>query len=246
MLAATGAEEVLVVSKGDSPDVDERPAIYDTLLRQVPHRFVDIDRSALFPGTPAVVLLEEDGGEDADVTELYLEAHRAGGESVPPGQQVRLRAGEGVLHVLALPGEAVPAPDFVFDEPYLLANWVSLFGYDRPVIREDETAVWRIYWHPGGNLDPASYHFFNHLLDGQGNRVAQADAAAFSPQQWRPGDTVISRFVLPWPHEADPPFTMRVGMYTYPALEPVLLLDVAGNPYTDAAEIELPSAETGG
>lgn len=246
MLATTGAEEVLVVSEGDSPAVDEQPAIYDTLLRQVPHRFVDIDRSALFPGTPVVVLLEEDDGRHNNVTGLYLEAYQAGGESVPPGQQVRLREEEGVLRVLALPGEAAPAPDLAFDEPYLLANWVSLFGYDEPVIREDETAVWRIHWRPGDNPDPASYHFFNHLLDKQGNRVAQADAAAFSPQQWQQGDTVISRFILPWPREADPPFTMRVGMYTYPALEPVLLLDVAGNPYTDAAEIKLPSAEIGG
>jgi hypothetical protein len=28
-------------------------------------------------------------------------------------------------------------------------------------------------------------------------------------------------------------------MYHYPSIEPVLLLDVAGNPYTDAVEIEV-------
>ena len=33
------------------------------------------------------------------------------------------------------------------------------------------------------------------------------------------------------------PLTMRSGMYNFGTQEPVLLLDEAGNPYTDAVEI---------
>ena len=39
------------------------------------------------------------------------------------------------------------------------------------------------------------------------------------------------------------PLTMRTGMYQYPSLENVPLLDVAGNPYNDAAEFQIQDEE---
>jgi hypothetical protein len=122
---------------------------------------------------------------------------------------------------------------------YLLANWVNLFGYDQPVAQANKTAIWSVHWHPGSNPDPIDYQFFVHLLNERGERIGQVDTAAFSPQQWRAGDVVISHFALPWPTETQPPFTLQVGMYTYPGLSPVPLLDVAGNPYAEAASVRL-------
>ena len=69
--------------------------------------------------------------------------------------------------------------------------------------------------------------------------MAQADAAAFAGRQWRAGDVVISRFVLPVPADANPPLTMRVGMYRFPSLESVPVLDAAANPVGEAVEIPL-------
>jgi len=231
LLAESGAAEALAVGLGEAPGVDAFPAEMAVLLRDVAHRFVDGDHSAVFPAQPAVVIVDE-RGDGVWAGEVYRAAATA-------ARVIPLRAGEGQFRVLALPGAAKPAPAVAFDPPYLLANWVNLTGYDAPKRLDGETAVWRIHWRTGDNPDPAAYHFFNHLVDEEGLRIGQADAAAFTPAQWRAGDSVISRFALPWPAETPPPLTMRVGMYRYPSLENAPLLDVAANPYADAAEIEL-------
>ena len=229
MLTETGAAEILVVGQGEAVAVDAFPAVYDVLLRDVPHRFVDGTRSTLFPAQPAVVLLDPQATgwvAGYQQTAVYT-------ETIP------LRTGEGTLQVLALPGMAAPHPAAPLEPSYLLANWANLFGYDQPLLPTDESAVWRVHWWPGSKPDPLDYQFFVHLLNGEGQRVGQVDTAVFSPQQWRAGDVVISHFTMPWPTEAQPPFTLRVGMYSYPELTPVPLLDVAGNPYAEAAEIML-------
>ncbi len=228
MLPKTGAAEILAVGPGESPGVDEFPAVYDVLLRGLPHRFVDGDRSALFPAGAAVILLNGEMG----VADLYR-------ETAVTQQEIPLRTGEDSLTVLTLPVAAAPQPDVVFDPPYLLANWVNLLGYDEPVVQDDGTAVWQIYWRTGDNPDPANYQIFNHLIDGSGQRVSQVDGPTFSPAQWRAGDVVVSRFVLPWPMDGERPYTIRTGMYRYPSLEPVLLLDIAGNPFSDAVTIKI-------
>jgi hypothetical protein len=121
----------------------------------------------------------------------------------------------------------------------LFANWVTLYGTNQLDSQGDGTAAWQLYWHPGANPDPVEYHFFNHLLDGDGQRIGQQDEAVFWPLQWRAGDSIVSVFVLPWAAEAAGSFSMRTGIYRYPSLENVPLLDVAGNPYADAAEFPL-------
>ncbi len=240
LLAETSAQEILAVGPGEFPDVDDFPAVYAVLLRDTPHRFVDSGRDALFPAQDAVVLL--DGKEIGDVWTggLYLETatSTSPGTSVS-GTEFPLRSGEGSLFVLSLPGGAKPDPDTVIEPPILLANWVNLLGHDNLEV-DGETAVWQIHWRTGDNPDPASYQFFNHLLDGNGERISQLDAPAFAPNQWQAGDMLISRFLMPLPETITNPLTMRTGMYRYPSLENVPLLDVAGNPYSDAAEIEIP------
>jgi hypothetical protein len=226
--AQSGAAEILVAGMGESPAHDEDAAVFQALFADVPHRFVNVSQSALFPVQAAVLLLLTDEG----LAEVYH-------HTAVFTQTIPLRTGEGTWYLLSLPAEAAPAPQVAFSPPYLLANWVNVNGYDDLEIRADGTAVWQIHWRTGDNPDPADYHFFNHLVDGQGQWVGQADAAAFSPAQWRTGDRVVSRFVLPWDEAASRPLTMRTGMYIYPELTPVLVLDVAGNPYTDAVEIEV-------
>ncbi len=222
LLAATNAAEILVVGAGESPRQDEFPAVYETLLRDTPHRFVDGTQSALFPAAPTVVLLDE----GMDVADLYADAAASQVE-------IPLRPGEGSLHVLTLPASAAPPADTMFETPFLLANWVNLWGFDKPEMVGDGTAVFQLHWRTGDNPDPASYQFFNHLMDGRGQRMSQVDAPAFSPSQWRAGDVVVSRFVLEWIEGEERPYTIHTGMYRYPSLEPIPYLDVAGNPYAE-------------
>jgi len=227
MLVEELAAEVLVVGPGESPELDEFAAVHSVLLRPAPHRFVAGDRSAVFPAEPAIVLLAPAPGRQA---ERYLS---------PAGRtaRVELRPGEGALHLLTLPGNSAPAPDFAFQAPHTFANGVDLLGYNAPT-PNNNAAVWQIYWRTGAPAE-TDYHFFNHLMDANGQRVSQADAAAFFAGQWRAGDTVVSRFVLPWPAEAARPSSIRTGMYTYPALENVPVLDAAGNPSAGAVQVIL-------
>jgi 4-amino-4-deoxy-L-arabinose transferase-like glycosyltransferase len=232
LLAEGAAGEVLIAGEGEMPLIDEFPAEWDVLLRDIPHRFVDVTHSALFPAEAAVVLLDGRLEQPFSTGDLYL-------KSAAENHEIPLRTGEGSYYVLALPAKARPAPDVVVDPSLLLANWVNLVGYDWPQLTEEDSAVWQVHWRSGDNPDPSDYQFFNHLINAEGQRISQVDAAAFDPGQWRAGDEVIGRFVMPWPEDAGELLTMRVGMYRYPSLENVPLLDEAGNPYSDAAEFPL-------
>jgi hypothetical protein len=219
--------EILIAGRSERPHEDEFASVYEVLLRDVPHRFVDTSRSALFPANPAVVLLSQETFGPA--VDSYLEA-------ASTLQRMPLRDGEGVLQLAILPDASAPTPEVPTESTTLFANWIEIIGYDLLMPQPVGTTLWRIYWHPGANPDPADYHFFNHLLDQSGERIGQADAAVFAPWQWREGDTIISFFSLPWQVNIPGPLTMRTGVYRYPSIETVPLMDVAGNPAGDAVE----------
>lgn len=225
------AAEILLAGDGANPDQDAFPAEFRALLHGFPVRFVDLNREAVFPVETSVVLLGSPAADELTSTrDLYLEASEMG-ETVQPGISP-------FYTVALVPGAAAPALKVVLEEPALLANFVQLVGHDEP--REVTGGVlWDVQWRTADNPDPSDFHFFNHLLDATGRRVAQSDAAAFAGAQWLPGDVVISRFFLPLPAQAPQPWTMRVGMYRFPSLENVPILDEAANPLSDAVEFSL-------
>jgi hypothetical protein len=231
---AAGAKEVLVAGAGSSPNVDSFPAEFDALLFDVPRRFVDSTAEALYPAAPSVVVADARTEMPPwATTDLYLAA-ASRVEAVPA------RAGEGELLVLTLPGDTAPATAQPLDGPVLLANWATVLGTEAIALPARDERWWQIHWRTGDNPDPATYHFFNHLLGADGVRLAQVDAPAFRPDQWRAGDQVISRFPIPWPAAGElTGSAVRLGMYRYPELTAVPLLDVAGNPYAEALEVPL-------
>ena len=82
------------------------------------------------------------------------------------------------------------------------------------------------------------YHWFNHLLGSQGSRWGQADGAGFAAADWRAGDVVLTWFDIDIsPDAPPPPYWMRVGMYTYPDVANVQLIDKAGNPAGEFVEL---------
>lgn len=229
LLRQTGAAEVVIAGDGSNPAQDDFAAEFEALLHDTPRRFAHLNREALFPAAPAVVLLDTAAADGPAATRDLYRAAAAGAERVPV-------AGSALAYeALALPGGAAPQPDAALDPPPLLANFVRLTGH---AARWGPAGLlWDVQWRTADNPDPADYHFFNHLLDGAGARAAQADAAAFSAAQWRAGDVVVSRFLLPGAAGAAPPLTMRVGMYRFPSLEAVPVLDAAANPVGDAIEV---------
>ncbi len=230
LMAETNSAEILIAASGESPRIDDAPAVYDVLLRDVSHRFVDVDRHALFPADNVVVLVDGREPSPTWTGDLYAEA---ASQTV----SVALRPDEGELWIHALPGDSKPAPDRPIEPSELLANWVTLVGVDEPDRVSAEEVIWQLHWISAENPDSSSYQFFTHVVAADGSRVGQSDGPAFNPAAWQAGDELISRFMVPWPAEGVSPVTVRVGMYRYPSLENVPLLDVAANPKADALDI---------
>ncbi len=105
--------------------------------------------------------------------------------------------------------------------------------------RPGGTLRWQLTWSVEAAPPPGTdYHWFNHLIDAGGRRVAQKDGVGFPSRHWRAGDTVVTWFDIPL--AADVPagqYTMRVGIYTFPDVHNVALLDASGNPAADAVEL---------
>lgn len=232
LLGQSEASEVLLVGNGSNPEQQDFPAEFRALLHGVPLRYVDINREALFPATAAVVLLDVAAGDDPTATRDLYAAPAAAWQTYPV-------AGTDLNYaVRVLPPKSQPPAAVELRPPPLLANFTRITGHNE--LRANvEGMLWDVYWLTADNPDPADYHIFNHLIDGDGRRVAQADGAAFAGRQWRPGDVVISRFFLPLPGATEPSYAMRVGMYRFPSLESVPILDEAANPAADAVVIPL-------
>ncbi|MCP5099701.1 MAG: hypothetical protein GY943_29460, partial [Chloroflexi bacterium] len=219
------AREVLIAGVGQRPLAEDFPAIYDVLLHDVPHRFVDVSQTAVFPNATTVIFLDPLAGDGAA---LYQAA-------ATEMERIPLRRGEGELQVLVV-GETAVSPTYTFDPPHILTNWAAFAGYDAPMLHDDGTASWQVYWYTG-EVSTQDFHLYNHLLNEDGERITQVDTAVFAANQWQPGDLVISHVRMPWSANG---VTMRSGMYSYPGLTAVQVFDIAGNPTSDAIEIPLP------
>lgn len=213
---------VAVVGRGDDPQTGEWVAVFDVLLRDVPHRFVDGSHAALWPAAPATLILAP-GAEAACA--IYAEAGLFRPEQVVPG-----RLGEEGFRVLRWEGRHALTLSPI-GGMRALENGAEWIGY-RLRASSKGTAEWEIAWRVWKPPDPAArYHIFNHLEDAEGKVWVQADGATVPAQDWAVGDVVVQRFLLQVPPEAgDGPFSMRVGMYSYPDMGGVSVLDVAANP----------------
>ena len=225
---ASGAFEVLVMSDGAFPEIDSEPAIYELLLRGVPHRYVDASTSAVFPVGNTVVLAVEP--ERYALTNLVE-------QMATDSAETRLRNSDLTITSYLL--ETQPQPEVAFEPVYLLSNWVNLRGHNRPNYDPIAQALdWRIYWKVGGG-GPIDYHFANRLLAPDGTVLGQVDDAAFYAGQWREDDVVVSRFLFENLNLSEPNATMFTSMYVYPDVTSVQFLDEAANPFAESAEIPL-------
>lgn len=225
VVESEGAAELLVVGRGDLPATDETPAIFDAVLRgRVPYRFVDAESTAVFPPHRAVALIAPGSGAAAGAY-ASLPA-----EALPGGYRLAHLDGSW------------PASDLVpFQGPRTFENGIEVQAY-----RWEGTAaaggdvdvwlLWQVLW-----SDPAGTHFFVHLLDGEGRQIGQQDAEGYPAAYRAKGDRVLARFRIRVAEQAGPgPYAIRVGVYRYPEVVNLSLLDEAGNPAGEALVAELP------
>jgi hypothetical protein len=124
------------------------------------------------------------------------------------------------------------------------AQWASgarLLGYQTSgPVQAGERLHIQLHWETTEGPLGEDVHWFHHLLDGQGRRRGQFDYVGWPAERWQPGDQVISYFDLTVDAEAGPsPYALRVGQYTYPALDNIPVVDEAGNPANYAVELPL-------
>jgi len=239
-----GSTEVLLLSAGDEPRMYEMPNVADILLYDRPHRSVDIRTALVIPARPAVYWATFDGTPG----EALLAS------AVPEVAEARipLREAARAYRFYRWPGGHFPIPDFqpLPDGPLTWANGARLVGYSLTGdLRPGGTIHWTLVWQATRTpTEDVYYHWFNHLLDERGQLQSQQDGPSLLPAYWRSGDTVLNWFDLTVPAEAPSGgYSMRVGMYTYPALQNVPLEDAGllsgGSVVREWVEIGLPRGE---
>jgi len=216
--------ELITLLPGADPRYDGQAAVFDVLLGPDP-RPVDGRQALVFPARPAIYLADP-GAEPALGT--LAESGAEVGPALP------LRGGSNATYRFFHRQPAPVAAPHPWDgDPVRWASGVTLLGYDWAGDPQPGGAVhWTLYWRIEG-IPPVEgdLHWFNHLVDGAGNRWGQMDGVGLPVSQWRVGDIVLTWFDIPIGVDAPPPpYFVRSGMYTYPEIITISLLDIAGNP----------------
>jgi hypothetical protein len=216
------ATELLVVGEGDSIVVDQAPAIFDVLLRgRIAYRFVRGDSAAVFPTHRTVALISPDAGEAA---EWYLDW---------PAKDI-----VGGYRLVTLDGSWPQDGLEPIAGPRTFQNGVEIQGYRWIHMNNQKTGsklwlLWQTLWQADEET-----HFYVHLLDGDKEQWGQRDSTGYPTMLRRKGDRVVSLFDITVFEEVPPePHWARVGLYTFPEVIDVPIIDHAGNPITSTIVI---------
>lgn len=223
--ALADERDVLVISDGFEIRYDQEAAIWPVMLRGTADcvRTLAGDGLAVFPARPFAALVAPNA-PPTPVNNLY---------SQPDAQVFPLRPGEGVYTLSRFDQPPVwSGPALTPIAPARFGSGAQLTGYhlgaDRLYLE------WRL---PGAAA--ADYHYFGHLLDARGEKLAQTDSILWPGRFWCADDRVIAWAALP-PHTGA--VTLRVGLYTLSGnggFINELLLDESGNPAAAWLDIAL-------
>ena len=229
--------EIVVLSAGVNPAMDETPSVFEALLFGQPHRFADGRWALPAPDSGEAVYLVGPVGDSSPDLLPVLERLEAM-EYVQPGPVISLPDGwtYRVFHRQGADREDVLAGLTRFPDAISFANGTAFLAYG---MADKASAgwtleVWLAWWVRSPPPPATSYHFFAHLLDGDGRLWTQHDGAGFPTASWAAGDLVLSRFPIPIPPDLPPGrYQVWAGLYSYPDVVNVPFLDVAGNPAGD-------------
>jgi len=218
------AAEVLIVGEGDLTATDATPAIFDILLRgRTAYRFVEGSSTAVFPPHPAVALISPDSGDGAGLYDSWPS------EELPGGYRL--------VHLDASWPSDNLAP---FQGPRTFENGAELQGYRWqgsavPTGEVDVWLLWQVLWSSSDDS-----HFSVHLLDGENQSVGQQDTEGYPTGYRKKGDRILSKFTVNIAEQAQPgPYRARVGIYLYPEVVSLSVLDGAGNPAGETVVTDL-------
>ena len=197
MQAGEVSELILLAKSYQDEDYQRFAWTYAYHLRSEAVRAVNLlSPHTVYPAGPAAILLD---------------THR----QRPPRQLAnhwQEVARLGPYRLYRMPGGVGPTPQYPLAQRPEYDNGLRLLGYD--ALRCD--GRWQLHWAPGPareDVDPT--HFFVHLLDEQGNILAQYDLRAYDQRDWRAGDHIVTQFAFQQGLDGLPIETIRVGLYRF-------------------------------
>jgi hypothetical protein len=126
------------------------------------------------------------------------------------------------------------------------ADQMQLLGYDTAVETDPAALSLTLYWQALTAL-PRDYTIFVHLLDAEGNLVAQHDngpwwEVAIPTSTWQPGEKLRDQHRLDLPADLPPgSYQLQIGVYYWETLErlPVLENGTPLNNYVELGRVDL-------
>jgi hypothetical protein len=239
---AEGAE-IIVVSDSTRPMVTETPTVFDALLFNQPHRFVDGRGALPFPASDRTVYLIDIFQND--ILHLPLVSYLAELKTVALGPEITLP--DGHTYTLYL-RTSLDTDDLTSDFRPLSAgipfsNNVVFAGYrlGGSLQPGEYLHVWLGWWLHGPPPAGVDYHFtvqLNQLIDNDLLVISQDDHAAFPADSWHGGDMILSYFSLPVPlNLSSGIYLVRAGMYSYPEIVPVPVVNPDGQAVDDGVQL---------
>ncbi len=229
--------EIVVLSRETRSLQAETPTVFDALLFGTPHRFTDARVAVVLPerGPVAYLITPELVRGASDLAVLYEVEAR--GLPLIPGASIDLADALSYETYLWEGGDraAVTSGMRPQDGGVPFANDVVFVAVQAPesVPTGAVVEVWLAWWVRTAPA-PERYHFTVQLLDDEGRKWSQDDHAGFPTREWHAGDLVLSRFQLPLPSDLAPGvYSLRGGMYSYPEVQSVPVVDPRGAPVDD-------------
>ena len=145
----------------------------------------------------------------------------------------------GPYHLYQLSGNAGPIPQTLLPERTAYENGLRLIGYDELQCEGN----WKLHWTPGpADGDGEPVHFFVHLLNAEGEILAQHDLRTYDVRDWREGDHIVTTLDFGEELRGLSIKDIRVGLYlfsdeTNSYLKGVKALDEQGEPREYAVDI---------
>ncbi|MCW1970995.1 MAG: hypothetical protein KIH69_023040 [Anaerolineae bacterium] len=204
-----GGEVIVLVPNAD-PAVNEEAAILHFALLGQPHRFSDASAGLIVcPQNHCQYLIGPGGAQASD----YLTPQALSQTRLDP------RYGVATLNL----AQVFPVPLQPIPNAPLGANGVQFTAY--AIQRQpDKLRVW--HWLTVMNAPPPrqDYHWYNHVLNAAGQKVAQRDSGGVAPANWQLGDQLLHWFDIPLTAEQSRQTdSLRIGSYEYPKIKPVML-----------------------
>jgi hypothetical protein len=231
-IASNTTSDVIVVTPGGDPSVNEPATVMDVLLADVPHRFADANAGVILREDAAHYLFTPGTQRALDALLKSVDASQV------VSREIKVREGSDLVYTHVLAPKLKLAP--LTEMPAQWANGVGLLGY-RMALGDGITdgitieTLSRIFREAPAGMN---YHWFNHAFRGD-EKIAQQDGGGIHPRNWRAGDILLQWFDLALPANAQPD-RIRVGSYEYPDIKPVMVVDDAGNPIGDGIDLAVP------